>query len=138
MADRNPYLVLGVDYAAPPEAARRSFARAARRIRKAAGGAVTIEDLNWALHEIQERHSEAEDDVSVYRVPANPAAFHPSGDGAFAPVALPLARRTATSDSDREQVLAGLADDVWALLGAATPCVARFDHGYHRTREDRA
>ncbi|GAA4410508.1 hypothetical protein ACFQV2_03540 [Actinokineospora soli] len=130
MDTRNPYLLLGVDYGADPDTARRSFARAARRVRRSGTAAISIEDLNWALHEIQRREGDPADSVTVYRVPANPAVFDVAGTGTFAPRPLPLERRTAVTDADREQLMAGLADEVWELLGASLPGIARFDHGY--------
>ena len=129
--ERNPYLLLGVDYGAPPDVARRSFARAARRVRRAGGsGTTTVEDLNWALHEIQNRQEDPQDSVTVFRVPADPDVFTPRGEGMFRPRPVPLARRTSTTDADRDSVLAGLADDVSVLIGAVAPRVARFEYGY--------
>lgn len=128
---RNPYLLLGVDYGAPPEEARRCFARSARRVRRAGATArTTVEDLNWALHEIQSQKGDPRDSVTVFRVPANPDIFAPGGEGMFAPPPVPLPRRTTTSDADRDQVLGGLVDDLAALVGAAVPRVVRFDIGY--------
>lgn len=128
---RNPYLLLGVDYGAPPDEARRCFARAARRVRRAGTTATTtIEDLNWALHEIQSQTGDPADSVTVFRVPADPDVFSPYGDGMFAPPPVALARRTETSAADRDQVLGGFADDLGALVGAVTPRVVQFDIGY--------
>lgn len=137
MVDRNPYLLLGVDYGCPPDAARKSFARAARRIRRAPTSAVTTEDLTWALHEVQARESDPFDDVSVFRVPADPEVFTPSGDGLFAPAPVRLARRTTTTQSDVDLLANGLAEDVSELLTEALTNVVRFDYGY-RTAEGTA
>ncbi|WP_410564517.1 hypothetical protein [Amycolatopsis sp. cmx-4-61] len=131
---RNPYLLLGVDYGTPPDLARRHFARAARRIRRAAGGPVGIEDLNWALHEVQSRAATAADDVSVYRVPANPAVFNPPSHGLFAVPPIKLPRTTETSDVDRAALADGLAEDVGELIAAVVRATATFDYGY-RTPE---
>lgn len=130
MHSRNPYLLLGVEYGAPPDVARRCFARAARRLRRAGSSEVTIEDLNWALNEIHSQRSDPFDSVTVFRVPANPQAFMPAVDGMFAPPPVPLARRTTTTESDRELVLARLATDISVLLDAVRPTTARFDYGY--------
>lgn len=130
MVDRNPYLLLGVDYGCPPDAARKSFARAARRVRRAAVSHVTTEDLTWALNEIQARTADPFDDVSTFRVPADPEVFTPAGDGLFAPAPVRLARRTTTTRSDVDLLADGLADDVAELLTEALTLLARFDYGY--------
>lgn len=96
--DRNPYLILGVDFGASGDDARHAFAHAARRIRRQ-GGAWTIEDLNWALHEIESLESNPTDTVSLYRVPADPGVFDAGGEGLFEPEAVPLARRTEPGDA---------------------------------------
>ncbi|HEU5470191.1 MAG TPA: hypothetical protein VFV67_06020 [Actinophytocola sp.] len=130
MADRNPYLLLGVDYGCPPDAARKSFARAARRIRRAGTTEITTEDLTWALHEIQHEDGDPFDAVDLFRVPANPDVFTPAGTGLFAPPPVPLPRATVTTAADVDTLVSGLADDVSALLGAAAAHLVRFDYGY--------
>jgi hypothetical protein len=130
MVDRNPYLLLGVDYGCPADDARRSFARAARRVRRAENTQITTEDLTWALNEIQSRESDPFDEVSIYRVPADPNVFAPRGEGLFAPAPVRLARRTVTSESDVDGLAAGLAADVAALLAEALPVVVHFNCGY--------
>jgi hypothetical protein len=97
--ERNPYLILGVDFAATGDRARHAFARAARRVRKQ-GGPWEIEDLNWALHEVEALESNPADLVSVYRVPADPKVFEPAGEGLFRPPPVPLPRRTRPDDED--------------------------------------
>jgi hypothetical protein len=134
MVDRNPYLLLGVDYGCPPDAARKSFARAARRVRRATASAVTTEDLTWALNEVQSLEADPFDDVSIFRVPADPDVFTPSGHGLFAPAPVRLPRRTTTAQSDVDLLANGLADDVSELLAEALTQLARFDYGY-RTAE---
>jgi hypothetical protein len=94
--ERNPYLILGVDFGASHDDARRAFAHAARRIRRS-GGAWEIEDLNWALHEIEALESDPADSVSLYRVPADPEVFEPQGGGLLRPAPVPLSRRTLSS-----------------------------------------
>ena len=106
MPERNPYLILGVDFGASGEVARRAFARAARRARRE-GGQWDVEDLAWALHEVEALESSPADLVSVYRVPANPDVFQPAGAGLFKPPAIALERRTAPGD---EAALGSLRD----------------------------
>lgn len=97
MPERNPYLIIGVDFGARGDEARRAFAHAARRIRRT-GGAWDIEDLNWALHEIEALESNPADLVSLYRVPADKTVFEPAGEGLFRPPPVPLERRTEQRD----------------------------------------
>jgi hypothetical protein len=97
--ERNPYLILGVDFAASGDDARRAFAHAARRIRRQ-GGAWSIEDLNWALHEVEALESNPADLVSLYRVPADPQVFTPAGEGLYRPPPVPLPRRTPAGDAE--------------------------------------
>lgn len=130
MADRNPYLLLGVDYGCEPEEARRSFARAARRVRRSGTDQISTEDLTWALHEIQNEHADPFNEVSLFRVPADPEVFTPAGDGLFAPAPVRLARRTETTAADVERLTDGLAEDVAQLLGEVVPHIVRFDYGY--------
>lgn len=130
MPERNPYLLLGVDYGCPPDLARRSFARAARRVRRAATDAITVEDLNWALHEIQNNDQEPADSVETFRVPADPDVFTPRGDGLFAPGAVRLPRRTEPTESDVDQLVGGLADEALTLVGRLAPRLVQLDYGY--------
>ncbi len=99
MAPRNPYLILGVDFAASHDEARHAFARAARRIRRS-DGPWEIEDLNWALHEVEALQANPADTVSLYRVPANSDVFEPGGEGLFRPPPVGLPRRTESSDPE--------------------------------------
>jgi hypothetical protein len=121
--DRNPYLILGVDFAASSDRARHAFARAARRVRRQ-GGVYEIEDLNWALHEVEALESNPADLVSIYRVPADPEVFEPSGEGLFRPAPVPLSRRTARDDEEsvatvRAAACRELDDLLLGALGAA-------------------
>jgi hypothetical protein len=127
---RNPYLMLGVDYGTPPDQARRSFARAAKRVRRATGSPITKEDLTWALHQIESRDTDPFDLVTEFRVPANSEVYVPGGTGLFGPPARPLARRTQTTEADREVVRTGLADELTLLVDTAAKILVRFDYGY--------
>ncbi len=130
MADRNPYLMLGVDYGCAPDEARRTFARAARRVRRSGTDRITTEDLTWALHEIQNEHADPFNEVSLFRVPADPEVFTPAGDGLFAPAPMRLSRRTETTAADVDRLTEGLAEELGQLLGEVIPHVVRFDYGY--------
>ena len=124
MPERNPYLILGVDFAASSDQARHAFARAARRMRKQ-GGIYEIEDLNWALHEVEALESNPADLVSIYRVPADRDVFEPAGEGLFRPPPLPLERREwPDGETHATAVRAAACRELDALLltslGAAT------------------
>jgi hypothetical protein len=127
---RNPYLMLGVDYGTPPDQARRSFARAAKRVRRATASAITTEDLTWALHQIESHETDPFDLVTEFRVPADSEVYEPGGTGLFAPPARPLDRRTTTTEADLDAVRTGLANELSALLAAAAHTLVRFDNGY--------
>jgi hypothetical protein len=127
---RNPYLMLGVDYGTPPDQARRSFARAAKRVRRAAGSPITTEDLTWALHQIESRDTDPSDLVAEFRVPADKEVYEPGGVGLFAPPPRPLDRTTVTTEADLDAVRSGLADELSVLLAAAAHALVRFDIGY--------
>jgi hypothetical protein len=113
--ERNPYLIIGVDFAASAEEARHAFAHAARRIRRQ-GGAWAVEDLTWALHEIQTLEQNPRDLVSIYRVPANPGVFEPAGEGLYRPAPVPLARQTDASRDAVDALRRDAAREVDALL----------------------
>jgi hypothetical protein len=124
MPDRNPYLILGVDFGASADDARHAFAHAARRIRRQ-GGAWEIEDLNWALHEIETLEANPGDTVSLYRIPANPAVFEPAGEGLFKPPPARLRRRTQAGDpSALAELRAAAAAELEELVLTAYAAVA--------------
>ena len=131
---RNPYLLLGVDYGVRPSEARRRFAAAARRVRRAADSAITIEDLNWALHELQNRQGDPSDDVATFRVPANPAVLAPVDHGLFSPPPVPLPRTTKTSPADLAAIEDAVAAEASPAVGAVIAASTTFEFGY-RTPE---
>jgi hypothetical protein len=97
--ERNPYLILGVDFAASGGDARRAFAHAVRRLRRE-GGVWEVADLNWALHEVEALEESPADSVTIYRVPADPGVFEPAGHGLFRPEPAALSRRTPAGDAE--------------------------------------
>lgn len=125
---RNPYLLLGIDYGTPPDRARRAFARAARRVRRASDTDVTVEELNAALHEVQNLEGDPFDLIEHVRVPADPEVFAPRGPGLLDPPPEPRARTTAPQDLD--EVRAAAAEDVHAVLDAVVGKAAIFEPGY--------
>lgn len=124
MPERNPYLILGVDFGASSDDARHAFAHAARRIRRQ-GGVWEIEDLNWALHEIESLEAHPADMVSLYRVPANPNVFEPAGEGLFSPPPVRLRRRTEAGDATAlAQVRVAAANEIEDMVLGACAAVA--------------
>jgi hypothetical protein len=110
--DRNPYLILGIDFGAPADVARRRFAQAARRLRRSTEGPYTVEDLTWALHEVEALDTDPADNVTVFRVPANPAVFEPAAEGLFKPPADPLPRRSQYDAAEVAQLRSQVAVDI--------------------------
>lgn len=72
---RSPYLVLGVRYAADKHEAQKAFARSSRMVRKGESVEYDMEDLNWALHAVEQRLEDPSASIDDYRLPANPAAY---------------------------------------------------------------
>jgi hypothetical protein len=114
-------VVLGIDVGAPADEARRAFARASRQLRRQDGtaSAWTLEDLTWALHQVEQIHTDPEAGLDLLRVPADPALFAPSGPGVLDPAAPGLARRTpAPTAAELDQVaVAALVELATTLLG---------------------
>ena len=115
---RNPYLVLGIPYGASKREVRRAFAERSKRIRRGEFDAVRTEDLNWALHRLEQVEQDADIDLEYYRVPANNALIHDgplsdSAHGFFNPEPAPLARRTNPLSSNERQNLADQAVIEW-------------------------
>lgn len=75
---RNPYLVLGVAYGASIRDVRRGFAKRAKDISNDLMTTYTMEDLNWALYQLEQSLEDADIDVTIYRVPANPSVLNVS------------------------------------------------------------
>jgi hypothetical protein len=116
---RNPYLILGVDFASDPAGAAAAVARLSRRLRRArTDTAFTLEDATWALHEIEQAATDPEATIGVFRVPANPEAYDvPSGAGILALEPQNLARTTPVGSS--ADAVAGLQAQVIDHLGGA-------------------
>jgi hypothetical protein len=122
MSERNPYLILGIDFGASGDEARRRFAAAARRLRRQPGRWAK-DDLTWALHAIESSETDPADSVSTFRVPADPTAFDPVGEGLFRPPPVPLARRTPpTTPAQHAELLQAAARELtWLVVKAAAP-----------------
>lgn len=84
---RSPYLVLGVPFGASKGEAAKAFARATRRLRRLHDAPYDIEDLNWALHAVEQRAEDPATSIDDYRMPADsrPYDVPPSEAGVLAP-----------------------------------------------------
>lgn len=72
---RNPYLVLGLSYGSPVQDVKRAFARRAKEVAKGTFTAYGMEDLTWALRQLEQSELDTDIDVTFYRVPANQSLF---------------------------------------------------------------
>lgn len=90
---RNPYLMLGVPYGVTADVANKAFARAGRLARRGQSR-FTIEDLTWALHQIEHGSRERDSLLRHFRVPADPGPYLDHVTGGLAPRPRPLPRRT--------------------------------------------
>lgn len=135
MPERNPYLILGVDFGSSGDEARHAFAHAARRIRRQ-GGAWGVEDLNWALHEIEALEFNPADTVSLYRVPADKRVFEPAGEGLFRPPPVALGRRTEEDDPEAAAAIrTAAARELDELLLASIAALVVPEPAYPHTKE---
>jgi hypothetical protein len=130
---RSPYLILGVPYGASKGDAAKAFAKATRRLRKTSDAPYDIEDLNWALHAVEQRADDPSTSIDDFRMPANSVVYEvPHGEGLLYPKVEPLARLTSpTSAADVELLKAALIREVAADLaqefeGAPLPALHRF------------
>lgn len=98
---RSPYLILGLPFGASKRDAAAAFARATRRLRSSANPPFDIEDLNWALHAIEQRSDDPNTSIDDYRLPANPALYDVAdGEGVLKPPIERLERRSGPSDPE--------------------------------------
>ncbi len=96
---RSPYLLLGVPFGASKAVASRAFAKATRRLKRMTEAPYDLEDLNWALHAVEQRIEDPASSIDDYRLPANPSVYEiPGGDGILNPSIQPYKRRTPPSD----------------------------------------
>ena len=95
---RNPYLVLGVPYGTDRAIVVRSFAQRSRRARRDDAFPYSLEDLTWALHQVEANLDDPTVAIDHFRVPADPSQLQlPEGPGLLRPPATPLERRTEPS-----------------------------------------
>jgi hypothetical protein len=105
--DRNPYVILGVDYGCSLDEARRGFVRAVRRVRSAAAPQFSEEDVTWALHAVEQVVRDPDSSVDAYRIPSDPSVFRvDNAEGLFDARPIPISRRTPPlSDAEFERLM---------------------------------
>lgn len=125
---RNPYVILGIPYGASRGEARRAVARRTRELRQRPDAPYSAEDVNWALHQVEQVIDDPEAGVEVFRVPAAPGILDaPSGHGLFHPPPEPLPRRSAPLtdeqfDAIRHEAVATVSRSVITALGPTVKC----------------
>jgi|GEM_PF-4922219 len=119
MGDRkSPYLILGVPYGATKNDAARAFAQATRRLRRHPDAPYDLEDLNWALHAIEQRIQDPATSIDDFRVPAETSVYQiPAGEGLLNPPVTRYRRRTippASTELDHlhNAVLVEIAEEI--------------------------
>ena len=127
---RNPWIILGIDYGVTGAAASSAFARASRRIKRAESAPFDLDDLTWALNEIEAAEQDPDIAIHHYRVPADPSAYEPpllsaAAEGLCNPPRPPAPRITPTlSEEDRAELVAWITRSVTAQL-LTTPAPVR-------------
>jgi hypothetical protein len=102
---RNPYVILGIPFGAGEAEARTGFAKANRRLRGLDNSRYSMEDLTWALHQVEQMIEDPSKAFHVYRVPADSDAAAVQRPGVFSPLPNPIERQTeASTDEEREAV----------------------------------
>jgi hypothetical protein len=99
---RNPYLILGVPYGVSKDEARRAAARRSRQVKQLVNPHYALDDVTWALHQVEQVIVDPSSGVDVFRVPASAGILDaPVGQGLFRAPIMPLPR-TSPSTSDEE------------------------------------
>lgn len=68
--ERNPYLILGLEFGASREEANIAFARRSKGMHRDPSKVDLLTDLTWALNQIDEAEGDPEHRIDLYRVPA--------------------------------------------------------------------
>ena len=106
---RNPYLILGVPYGASTSEAARGFARATRRLKGCPNPPYSLNDLTWALHQVEQGLETSDWAKALFRVPANPEVYSAFGYGLLRPRPISMSRLTDRSDEGLVEELAAAA-----------------------------
>ena len=102
---RNPYVVLGLDFGADASAARSGFAKARRRLQSEDEPRYSMEDLTWALHQVEQIIEDPQLALGVFRVPADPSIGTQAHGGVFSPTPeQPIRTTPPTTSGDYERI----------------------------------
>lgn len=92
---RNPYLILGLAYGSSRAEATKALARRSKAARRDPEFPFSMEDLTWALNQIEAQIDNPESSIDVFRVPADPGVLEiPPGPGLLRIPPTPIERRT--------------------------------------------
>jgi hypothetical protein len=118
MNNRNPYVMLGIPYGSPRDVATRAFARKAKGQRRSRVGQprADLTDLTWALNQVAENIRDPRTALGFYRVPADPSALEPVGDGVLRPGPERMPRTTRSSEREWDRLLEAARAEAVAVL----------------------
>ena len=120
---RNPYLILGLDYGAHEEDARRALGRTMRRVRSQPDSPYAAQDVTWALNEIQRAETDPDAALKYFRVPADAGAYERTADGSglFSPPARRMPRTSRATSADEWEGVKQQALEELARLVLSSP-----------------
>jgi hypothetical protein len=98
--------------------ATRAFARRAKgqRRTRASESKADLTDLTWALNQVSEAIRDPRTALDVYRVPADPAALEPIGEGVLRPGPETMSRTTGSSHAEWARLLDAARAEAVAVL----------------------
>ena len=106
---RNPYLILGLPYGSSRAEATKALARRSRAARRDPEFPFSMEDLTWALNQIEAQIDNPESSIDVFRVPADPSVLEiPSGPGLLRLPPTPIERRTKSPTASELNFVNGI------------------------------
>ena len=115
---RNPYVILGIRFGASRDEASDAFALRARGLRHAPDGTERLNELTWALNQVDEILKEPELALEVYRVPADPGALEPDEPGVLRPPPEMMSRTTTSSEAELGELMDAARREAVAALQA--------------------
>ena len=101
-SQQNAYVTLGIPFGASRDVASHAFAGRAKSLRRRPGGMEKLTQLTWALNQVTDVLRDPDAAVDVYRVPADPSALEPDGDGVLRPPPEPMARGAETTQATHD------------------------------------
>jgi hypothetical protein len=95
---RNPYLMLGVPFGVSMDVVNKAFARASRSAKRG-DSPYSVEDLTWALHQVEHASRNRDSLFTYFRVPADGQPYLDSLESSLASRPVPRPRRTEPGPS---------------------------------------